>query len=112
MNNMGFYERQFPMQQGRSAGPYPRILFHPGGLGFYRPNQAFYRGVVPGNSATLGDSIDPTSVDFTDPSTLLMLAGAGFLAWYLFKGGRSVSRSVSSYRRRRRSKKNLRLASA
>ncbi len=95
---LGYYEPRFPAPQGASAGPYPRVLFNPG-LGTYTPNQAFYRGIVPGNSRTLGQ-IDPTAINLTDPTTLLAIAGAAFVAWYLFKGGRAVKRGVSGYRSR------------
>lgn len=111
---MGFYGAQFPFPQGAAAGPYPRFLKSPGnngmlqGLGTYRPNQGFYRGVTPGVSKTLGQGItDPTSIDLTDPTTLLEIAGGVFVLWYLFKGVRSAKHSLASSGRRRRAKRAL-----
>jgi hypothetical protein len=95
-----YYAPQFPMQQGASAGPYPRMLFYPG-MGFYRPNQSFYRGITPGTSRLLGQTLDPTAINLTDPGTLLMIAGAGFMVWYLLKGVRRTKRAIRGYRRRR-----------
>lgn len=104
---LSFYEPRFPFPQGASAGPYPRLLTSPGmnGLGNYRPNQGFYRGVTPGVSRTLG--VDLTQLDLTDPTTLLMLIGGGFVLWNLFKGARSTKRSVKRYRRRRQARRAL-----
>ena len=100
---LGFYEPSFPFPQGTSAGPYPRLLVSPGlnGLGApYRPNQGFYRGVTPGVSQTLGQGItDPTSVDLTDPTTLLEIAGIAALAWLFFSGARGAKRSYKKWRR-------------
>jgi len=103
---MGYYEPKFPMPQGASAGPYPRFLKNPGnngmlqGLGNYRPNQGFYRGVTPGVSQTLGQGItDPTSVDLTDPTTLLEIAGIAAIAWVLLSGARGAKKSYRQWRR-------------
>jgi hypothetical protein len=96
-----YYGHQWPFPQGASAGPYEEFS----GLGYYRPNQAMYRGIYSGVSRTMGDtSIDPTSINLTDPGTLLMIAGAGFILWNLFKGGRRATRSIRRYRRRRRAR--------
>lgn len=102
---LSYYEPNFPAPQGRSAGPYPQFFLSPG-LGLYRPNQGFYRGVTPGNSRTLGQ-IDPTAINLTDPTTLFALAGAAFVAWYLFKGGKRVKRAISRHRRRSARRKSL-----
>lgn len=101
---LGFYEPQFPFPQGPSAGPYGRFpggIVSPG-LGNYRPNQGFYRGVTPGVSQQLG--IDFTSLDLTDPTTLLTLAGGAALLWLLFRGARRAKGAVRKYRRRRRAR--------
>jgi hypothetical protein len=97
---LSYYEPRFPFPQGASAGAYPQFVGSPGlsGMGLYRPNQAFYRGITTGVSRQLS-AVDPTAVNFTDPTTLLMLAGAGFILWNMFKGARSVKRTI---RRRRR----------
>lgn len=100
LRTLNYYEPQFPMPQGRAAGPYSRFVGTPG-LGLYRPNQAFYRGITNGTSRQLSASIDPTAVNFTDPSTLLMIAGAGFILWSLLKGAKKTKRAVSKFRRRR-----------
>jgi hypothetical protein len=98
---LNYYNPTFPTFQGPSAGPYG-AYYPPPGLGFYRPNQAFFRGRYPGASQTLGQSIDPTSINLTDPMTLLSIVGIGFVVWNLFKSGRRVRRSVGKYRRSRR----------
>lgn len=79
-----FYEQQFPFPQGASAGPYPRFLTSRGaGLGNYRPNQAFYRGIVNGTSRTLGQTdISTGQIDLTDSRTWLWIA-AGLATWWL-----------------------------
>jgi len=97
---LNYYNTQFPFQQGSAAGPYQE--FPKSGLGFYRPNQAMYRGIYSGTSQTLGAStFDPTAINLTDPMTLFALLGGAFVLWNLFKGGRSVKRSVSRYKRHR-----------
>lgn len=105
---MGYYEPKFPFPQGASAGPYPRFLISPGsnaslsGMG-YRPNQGFYRGITPGTSRTLGQGItDPTSIDLTDPTTVLEIVGISVVALWLLKGAGKARRMVSGYSRRRR----------
>lgn len=100
---LNYYTPRFPASQGTSGGPYPQFYPQPRpGLGFYRPNQAFFRGRYAGVSRTLGQTpFDFTSINLSDPSTLLMLAGAGFLLWNLFKGGRRVGRAVKRHRRSR-----------
>jgi hypothetical protein len=95
---LGYYEPKFPYPQGGSAGPYARFLISPGsnsrlnGMG-YRPNQGFYRGITPGTSKTLGQGIDDiTSIDLTDPTTLLEIVGVGALALWALKGAKSVKK--------------------
>jgi hypothetical protein len=113
---LAYYEPQFPFVQGASAGPYPRFLSSPSHNGLagpsgvtpYRPNQGFFRGNTPGVSKTLGDGIDFTSIDLTDPTTLLVLIGGGFLAWQLLKGVGSARRSVGRYQKRRRARAAVR----
>jgi hypothetical protein len=96
---LNYYGQQWPFPQGASGGPYPEFLpvrQAAAGLGWYRPNVAMYRGTYAGTSRTLGDTtIDPTAINLTDPGTLLMIAGAGFVLWTLFKGARGVKRGVS-----------------
>lgn len=92
---LGFYEPQFPFPQGSSAGPYPRLLVSPG-LGNYRPNQGFYRGVTPGVSRQLG--IDITSIDLTDPTTQLYLGVGGLLLWLLWPRAKQVVHRVRGTR--------------
>jgi hypothetical protein len=104
---LSYYEPQFPMPQGRAAGPYPRFVGTPG-LGLYRPNQAFYRGITNGTSRQLAASIDPTSIDLTDPGTLLMLAGAAAILYAVMKGARKTKRAVSKFRRRRSARRRPR----
>lgn len=101
---LNYYSQQWPFSQGAGAGPYPEFA----GLGYYRPNQAFYRGTYAGTSRTLGDgTLDPTAINLTDPTTLLMIAGAGFILWTLFKGARGAKRGIRRYARRRRARRQV-----
>jgi hypothetical protein len=96
-----YYGHQWPFPQGASAGPYEEFS----GLGFYRPNQAMYRGIYSGVSRTMGDTtFDPTSINLTDPMTLFAILGAGFVLWKVLRGGKRVARGVKRYRRRRQAR--------
>jgi hypothetical protein len=104
---LNYYNSQFPFRQGASAGPYQEFQ----GLGFYRPNQAMYRGIYSGVSRTLG-ATDLTAINLTDPMTLLAIVGTGFVLWNLFKGARGTKRGIQRYRRRRKSRRILRAEGA
>lgn len=101
---LGNYELQFPFPQGGSAGPYPRLIVSPGqngtlqGLGTYRPNQGFYRGVTPGVSRTVG--FDFSSINFSDPTTLLLGGAAVYVLWTFLSGVKSQKQAVKRLRGR------------
>lgn len=103
---LNYYGHQWPFHQGAAAGPYPE--FAQSGLGFYRPNQAMYRGNYAGNSRLGATDVTTGQIDITDPMTLLAIVGAGVGLWMLFRGARGAKRGIKKYTRRRRARRQTR----
>jgi hypothetical protein len=70
-------------------------------MGFYRPNQPMQRGIYANRTslAGMGDGID-----FTDPTTLLVLGG-GVLLVAAMLGGHKVGKKIGAARKRGRRRK-------
>lgn len=74
-------------------------------MAFYRPNQPMQRGIYANRTslAGMGDGID-----FTDPTTLLVLGG-GVLLVAAMLGGRKVGKRIGASRKRSRRRKAAKL---
>jgi hypothetical protein len=100
-----FVTQQFPFPQGASAGPFTRFPGVPG-LGFYRPNQALNR-VYTTRAALNGLGRGLGQLDTSDPTTLLVLGGAGLAL--AFAMGIFGKRKFTGYNKKRKRRKVRRL---
>ena len=72
-------------------------------MGFYRPNQPLQRGIYAQRTSLAG-----MGIDFTDPTTLLVLGGGALLVAAML-GGHKVGKRIGAARKRGRKRKAAQL---